>query len=582
MTALRAFAVGALAALFVAIVAPGVFANPSWPYTGVKYAHGSALTGPLVVSVDANSPAYRAGLRTGDAVACLSASDADELFPFVPAHLQYTGRPVKLCAKRNGIWRDLVIFPQRRPPAGLIYGTPALAALRLAVFLVFVVVGGVLVLARPGLMTWLLFGYCLANAPWGAVAGTLQWLPPRLYMAAVVFVQAILSAGVGFLMLFALIVPEDRPPAGWRRTAFVVAAGLTVATAAVGVLAIVRGDIGDGSIIWPLNRALTVATVLVVFGRLATMGKAERARFGWAAFAIVFGVVANDLRTVPTAVFSNLAGVLTVVMPLALMYAILRRHVIDVRFVISRTVVYGIITTLVAGIIALVDWATNAYLNQARAALAIDALVTIAIGLALHRIYNVVESVVDSVLFRRKHDAQKYLDRLSRSLLQAERESTVDRGLTEDPSEKLDLTMAALFRRDGAAFVLARAVGWNPGQAIAFENEHDLVRFLAAERSRVEIRDLRRHVAARFIEAGALPAVAVPILLGSDLAAFALYGLHRDGTRLDPDEIDALERLCERGAQAYMSIENARYHALAESRLLRPSAGVGSLGVDVV
>lgn len=154
-------------------------------------------------------------------------------------------------------------------------------------------------------------------------------------------------------------------------------------------------------------------TVLIVIARLATMAKAERARFGWAAFAIIFGVVANHLRTLSVGPLSVTAAVLTVVMPLALMYAILRRHVIDVRFVISRTVVDGIITTLVACIIGLVDWATNAYLNQARVALAIDALVTIAIGLALHRIYNPVESAVDSVFFRRKHDAQNYLERYS-------------------------------------------------------------------------------------------------------------------------------------------------------------------------
>lgn len=59
----------------------------------------------------------------------------------------------------------------------------------------------------------------------------------------------------------------------------------------------------------------------------------------------------------------------------------------------------------------------------------------------------------------------------------------------------------------------------------------------------------------------AQPAVAIPIFQGATLTAFALYGLHRDGTKLDPDELETLERLCDSGAQAYTLIENSRYRA---------------------
>jgi len=86
----------------------------------------------------------------------------------------------------------------------------------------------------------------------------------------------------------------------------------------------------------------------------------------------------------------------------------------------------------------------------------------------------------------------------------------------------------------------------------AFMGDHDLVRFLTTERARVQLRDLDREYEA---------AIAIPIFQGNALTGFALYGTHRDGTSLDPDEVETLEHLCEAAAQAYTLIENARYRS---------------------
>ena len=189
--------------------------------------------------------------------------------------------------------------------------------------------------------------------------------------------------------------------------------------------------------------------VAVTLGRLVTMLPADRARFGWVAFGIVVGVVTNYLRLLPGGgVIGTFSGTLTCVMPIALMYAILRRHVIDVRFAISRTVVYGAVTTLIVGVIAAVDWLTSQYLQGLRIGLAIDAVVTISLGIAIHRMYGAIENAVDFLVYRRKHEAENYLKRLARTLLRADREDTIDRALVYDPYEKLDLAMAALFRID--------------------------------------------------------------------------------------------------------------------------------------
>jgi hypothetical protein len=99
----------------------------------------------------------------------------------------------------------------------------------------------------------------------------------------------------------------------------------------------------------------------------------------------------------------------------------------------------------------------------------------------------------------------------------------------------------------------------------AFTGDDDLVRFLLAERGRVFIADLRKHVADGFREHGAAPAIAVPLFEGNRLTAFAIYAIHRDGTKLDPDEIETLEHLCNSAAQAYTGLEVARYRRLPQA-----------------
>ncbi|HTX56279.1 MAG TPA: GAF domain-containing protein, partial [Candidatus Acidoferrales bacterium] len=234
-------------------------------------------------------------------------------------------------------------------------------------------------------------------------------------------------------------------------------------------------------------------------------------------------------------------------------------------FVISRAVVYAVVTSLLVVVIGLVDWATSAYLSQLRLALAIDAAVTIGLVLALHRISGIVENGVDFLIYREKHEAERYLKRLARTLLRARREETIDHALVQDPYDKLDLTLAALFRRVGGSFVVACAAGWRRSTVLDFEHEHDLIRFLSTERRLLDVKDLHRRVAAQFNEAGVGPAVAVPIFEGDELSGFAIYGLHRDGTKLDPDERELLEALCDSAAQAYVRVENLRLRALVES-----------------
>lgn len=567
MTALRAFFAVGIALIWLLLVAPPIFQSLPRVFSGVHLTVTGAPIQPNLVRVDADSPAYRAGLRTGDVLDCLSLRDYTLLivpsFGFDEAYR--AGTPISTCVQRDGIARAIVFTAKTGPPTQNLYGSNALGVLRVCVLLVFLITGVALVLAKPSPMTWIFYIYCLTSAPSGALQQISTVLPNWAFLITSGIANFVTTVTVAFLLVFSVLVPDERVPGGWRRIALCGALLLALADfVAVGISTFATALTISPHTLFIFDQILTGITVLVVIARLATMHRSERARFGWAAFAIIFGVVTNNLRE--TAVFgdillSTVAAQLTVVMPLCLLYAILKRHVIDVRFVISRTVVYAVLTTLIVAVIGLVDWLTSAYLHQARVAMAIDAAVTIGLAFALHRAYGWIEAVVDFLLYRDKHNAETYLDRMAKTLLRAKNEETVDLALVQAPFEKLDLTMAALFRSDGSSFNLSVSEGWNAGTVAAVDQEHELVRFLITERTKLHINDLRKHVAEEFEGHGAAPAVAIPLFQGDALVAFAVYGIHRDGTKLDPDEIETLERLCDIAAQAYTGIELARYRS---------------------
>lgn len=554
MTAVRALVTIGLASLWLALFVPPMFmwGHPTANIPGVDAIESAALLSPTRLKVERASFAYRAGLRTGDVLGCLSKADKQIL-----EGAAYDGRPISMCVERGGHIRQIAFVAQMGPPLRNIFGGTAGTLVRIGIEVAFLLTGIALVILRPGLSTWLFFVYALGSAHTFSLEKNATLWPAALYSLAYGLTILARSA-VQFLLLFSITVPDDGIPTGWRRRAFFAILPIVAAACAFQAWEIVQTYYNVSITLNYLTDQIgTVLTILVVLARLVTMSRAERARFGWAAFAIVAGAVAGDLRNVLT-VFSTfgsaIAGYATIIMPLALMYAILTRHVIDVRFALSRTVAYAALTTLVVGVIGAVDWATSAYLHEARVAMALDAAVTIGVAFALNRVHHWLELGVDFLLFRKKYDAEHFLSRLGRTLLSATHEETVDRALVRDPQERLDLTFASLYRNSGAAFVLSASSGTEMQPAPAFDLDNDVVRFLNTERTRLPLGDLTDHAFGR-------SAVALPILEGHTMMGFVVYGIHRDGTTLDPDEIETLERLCDSAAQAYTYIEVSRYRA---------------------
>ncbi len=287
---------------------------------------------------------------------------------------------------------------------------------------------------------------------------------------------------------------------------------------------------------WVAN-ALFSASQLVIIGFFAlsylrTTGLArQRVRWVFWAFLISrFGVLLNLFnRIVPHPI--HLSGVewLTVmIFPLGCAYAILRHRIIDVNFVLNRTLVYTVLTTLVVGIFILVENVLNAVAVSRGVGLAVEIAVALGLGLSLNALHKRVEGALERTLFRRKFQAALALRQLSDEAAYTENaQALLQRATTEIPAA-LDAAGAAVYERreDGYALALDQGLP-NLPQTVGVD-DLAFVR-LRARLLQVDLGDVTSALGS--------DAVAFALVVRGQLIGALLCGRRTNGESYAPDEI---------------------------------------------
>jgi K+-sensing histidine kinase KdpD len=280
---------------------------------------------------------------------------------------------------------------------------------------------------------------------------------------------------------------------------------------------------------------------------------------------IVFEVAGNfGTETSPTLhptqyFVGNVALMLAAFCPLALLYAVFRHRLLDISFVVNRALVYSAMTGLILLVVGFVDWIAGKYLFETHAALAVEAGITIGLGFVLQRIHGVLERAVDRVIFARRHAAEQHIERVIAGLAFARTHGAILRAVVEDPRLALELISCAIFIDDGNALTLQCNNGWKPGETPKIERDDSLARLLLSERRVIGIAEAHWNADIAKHAPGSLD-IAVPLFARNDLLGIALYGRHRNGTAIDPEERRLLYRLCEAAAVAFEAV------ALAEAK----------------
>ena len=269
---------------------------------------------------------------------------------------------------------------------------------------------------------------------------------------------------------------------------------------------------------------------------------------------------------VPSSLLSDSLTATAVIVPITVAYTVVTQRVFDIEFVISRALVYGSITTMVAGTFLLLDWFLSQQFNATRFTLTAEIIVALAFGSWLNILHHNVDRFVDSTFFRARHQAEKRLARAAAALARAESHEAVDRFMVHEPVQALALTSGALFRRSqpDKGFTRELAIGWGEPDLTELTADHPLVLHLLAEGAPVRLADVRWSADdGEFRVANSV--LAAPVLLREQLAAIVFYGPHRSGADIDPDEIRSLAPLTERAGAAYDHIEVQSLRAVVEA-----------------
>jgi hypothetical protein len=521
----------------------------------------TAPDGATITSVTPGYPAEKAGIRAGDVVDYGSLNLLGRLNTVLPQAV-YEGAPLTVRFVRSGVERTATMSAA---PAG---GFLARNFTSIFSGILIIIVGSFLVVFRPSRMTW---GFLLIGIGQLSVAWIYRFGSPMLLWWSSLAFQLGIAIGWAGLLMFVSRFPTDTPR-GWLKAidrAAIPLAVLYFALEAYIAVALLYSNVPPSTAIhflatfaFPALIAVAALVALIGAGFAAQGNTRQRlvpviATFVlWSAMSAAQGIL-NSLYTTPFVIYyvPIIDGIALALFAFATAYGIVRHRVIDVSFIVSRTVVYTAITAILIGIFAIIDILVARWLEHSQLAIILELGAAVLIGVWLKSMHHSVDRFVDRVLFRRRHIAERRLDRVAKTLPHASSIEFVDEALVVEPAQSLELASGAVFRRgpDGT-FRRHAAQGWNDDSAQSLDPSDHLLVQLEAELDVLNVSEVRWPRVD--IPTGLCqPLLAVPIVVRHRLTAFALYGGHVGGEALDPDEIGSLRRLAQPAGVAYDYLE---------------------------
>jgi hypothetical protein len=528
---------------------------------GVNFPQGGPTT---VESVDPGSSADRAGVRPGDRAVINPFSQA-----FTALGAPRTGeRRVVSFLRPDG--STLVAHLTATPVQNFGLGDRVWGVVAMLPGTIFLIIAFLLVYLRPSVMTWAFAFYAIGYLSTSPSYEYFSGNAPAWFFVPLAFVLSTAFGSFAPLALvpFVLRFPSDELR-GWRKKADI-AIWLCLAAAYLAyayqwyVAETTSVFNGYGNFLGlgvPLLGLAASAAIVISNYKTAPPERRQRVRF--LVLGFIISVLAYAAYFVPA--FSDSAkqiiGYAVVLMPIGVAYAVLQHRVLDINFVLNRAIAYAMVSIAVIAFVSLLDWLFGRVVSYAHFATIVELVVTICLGFLLDRINRAVGDAVEAVLFRKRHEAERFLKRVAAALPYATVESSISDSLLHEPVEALELSAAALYRRssDGRRFE-GIATSENAQVAPAgFERDHNLVRFMKSEEKIVWLDEVRSHLDP---ENSRIYVLAVPILVRHELESFVLYGAHRNGAQIDPDEVRLLEELAREAARAYDHVDAVRTREL--------------------
>lgn len=513
------------------------------------------------VEVAPRSPAYRAGLRSGDVLDAGGLSPA-ERFRLWSGYWKM-GEPAQLLVQRHGRNRELFVMPQHVQfdwalwlaiAAGFWSGLCAL----------------ILVWRKPESWELRLIVVWLLTVRLSIQMGSPNWVTSSAPADAVDDVLAsLMLLGWALLATYAASLPDRPDP--FVRVFKTVAYALALFTAGVQALAVVAawygfmdplGGLFTAKTSLLLQTAYLIVPVLCACTALTRSSGAARARFAWVFGSVVVYYLIGIAYFIPPQLFPALQAsvaqelflVLQLLAPIGLTYAMLNRRLLDIGFVLNRAAVYAGVSIVVIGIFVLVEWALSAWFSSATHVenLALSAVSALALGFSIRAIHQRIDLLLDNVFFRRRHEDEQAIRRFAR-----------EAPYITNVEILIERAINVLAEHTGASIVTI-AVDDERGKFGSVDENDEAIISLRASHRPLDLGEVNSAFPGEF----AFPMVARGRLVGA-----LVLGAKRSGESYAPDETAAIEQAAHAigGALDYLSARDDAHRddLIAEMRSLQ-------------
>ena len=339
-------------------------------------------------------------------------------------------------------------------------------------YLTFAAVGALIVARRPdhaigrlGLAAGV-GGSILGLADtWAKMASSLPGQDLAAWIGAVGF-----PATLGPILFFVLLFPTGHLASPrWRVVAALVAGGSVLVSVGnalspvfvdypnrhnpVGIAAFTGSPLEQGGVGWFLVIAGAILSAGGLGPRLRRASGVERQQLKWITFAAALHgaswiLLALDLPGPAGELAQNMLFATLTLIPAAAGIAILRYRLYDIDVVIRRTLVYGTLVAILAGVyVALVLGLQSVLGGATRGDTLPVALSTLAIAALFGPVRARVRDVVDRRFYRSRYDAQRTLEAFAGRLRDEVEIEAVGRGLVEVAGQALQPASAGVWIR---------------------------------------------------------------------------------------------------------------------------------------
>ena len=516
-----------------------------------------------VTAVAAGSPAQAAGIVAGDRIALAQTPFesrpklAGAVTPVAPG----TAIPFTLLHGSHLRSITLTAVPLEQTPIEHVSYIIMLAATA-----IFAVVGAALIWLRPSRVTWGFGLYCLFTNP--VVPALARFPSAGAHLIEVAFYDVVQNIGFVGLLVFALNFPHTLN-VRWRTNLVRLLPWIFI-TLSLWTLSI---DIGMCAFALPMDTAnsflqamfglIDLVTIYLVTETYVRGPATNRPRVRWVLVGFYVGLVASFIGN--TLVYTanvalpawtdSLLIATTVVLPLAVSYAVVRHRVIEVDVFLSHALIYATFTTSVIVIFGLIDYVFGQLLENFRLSVVLDALITVGIALVFDRLQKHFERFAETIVFRSRGIANERLERTARTFKFVTMPRDLDTLLVTESAEALKIVSVALFRRgnEDSACRLVAAHGWPSSHVTLAPNDRLLLEHAAREGPLAPAEIPWTNPA---LPSGpAAPVLSIPLLISGEVRGAMLLSRKRNGEDLDPEEVQRLSDFAGRATVAYDRLE---------------------------